>query len=550
MTKDTRSPYPGLRSYESDESDLFFGREGCVDDMLEKLSATRFLAVLGTSGSGKSSLVRTGLLESLELGFLPGRTSDWVVADMHPGSRPMHNLARTLVELDGVEHNEIELSLMRSFVTRGPRSLMHWCDDFGIKDDQNLLLIVDQFEELFRYRDYAGREEAEAFVALLLESAKSDPRIHIVITMRSEFLGACAMMPGLAEQINTGLYLARRMNRSECEQAIEGPSQVLGFEVEPRLVSEVLNDMASLAPWDRDDALTSLEQLSRRADQLPLMQHVLNRLYERAKSSGGPIVLTFEDYKTIGRLRGAIDAHAEEILWNLDETARAASEPVFRSLVNGTNLTNAVREPRSFRELVEVSGGNAAAATRLIDAFRAQGCSFLRPPPGVPLEPETIVDLGHESLIRQWSKLGDWLIKEARDAATWSRIVTAQSARAQGEGDLLSGLDLANAQSWWSGAAPTEAWAGRHGGDFGEVRAFLEESLAADTLEKSRIADNERGRLRSLRTRASIYLTMALISFGAAFYGWNASIDEREARQAAEAAVETADAALASAQEC
>ncbi|MFD1381293.1 nSTAND1 domain-containing NTPase [Fodinicurvata halophila] len=381
MTQDTRSPYPGLRSYESDESDLFFGREGCVDDMLEKLSTTRFLAVLGTSGSGKSSLVRTGLLDALELGFLPGRTSEWVVADMHPGDRPMHNLARTLVELDGVEHNDIELSLMRSFVNRGPRSLMQWCDDFGLKDDQNLLLIVDQFEELFRYRDYAGREEAEAFVALLLESARSDPRIHIVITMRSEFLGACAMMPGLAEQINTGLYLTRRMNRGECEQAIEGPSHVLGFEVEPRLVSEILNDMASLAPWDRDDALTSLEQLSRRADQLPLMQHVLNRLYERARSAGGPIVLTFEDYKVIGRLRGAIDAHAEEILSSLDEEARAAAEPVFRALVTGTNLSNALREPRRFRELVEVAGGNAAATTRLIDAFRAQGCSFLRPPP-------------------------------------------------------------------------------------------------------------------------------------------------------------------------
>ncbi len=548
MAQDTRYPYPGLRSYESEESDLFFGREGCVDDMLAGLAETRFLAVLGTSGSGKSSLVRTGLLDALELGFLPGRTSEWHVADMHPGGRPMRNLARVLVTLDGAEADDIELSLMQSFVMRGPRSIIQWCDDRGLREDQSLLLIVDQFEELFRYRDYAGREEAEAFVALLLESARADPRIHVVITMRSEFLGACAMMPGLAEQINSGLYLTRRMTRGECEQAIEGPAHVIGFEVEPRLTSEILNDMASLAPWDRDDALTSLEQLSRRADQLPLMQHVLNRLYERAQQAGGSVVLKFADYQQIGRLRGAIDAHAAEILDSLGPEVGQVAEPVFRALVTGTNLSNAVREPRRFGELVEVAGGDAAAVRQLVDAFRAQGCSFLRPTPSVELEPETIVDLGHESLVRQWTQLGDWLVQEARDGATWNRILNAYEAKEQGEGDLLSGLDLANAQSWWVTAQPTAAWARRHGGKFAELKAFLDDSTQVDAAQKARIAEGERQRVRRLRTRAAIYLSLAIISVGAALFGWTARNEATVAREKAEAAFESAEIALGDAQ--
>jgi hypothetical protein len=280
-----RTPYPGLRTFESWESDLFFGREGCVDEMLSQLARTRFLAVLGTSGSGKSSLVRTGLMDALELGFLGGAGSRWLTADMHPGGRPMRNLARALARQREEGSGELSASLLESFLARGPRSLVQWCEDGNLPEGSNLLVLVDQFEEIFRYQDYAGREKAEAFVAMLLESARREVPIHVVITMRSEFLGACALMPGLAEQINSSLYLTRRMTRAECKAAIEGPAGVLDFDVEPRLVNRILNDLASFAPWDAETANSSLAQLARRADQLPLMQHVLNRLWQKASAA-------------------------------------------------------------------------------------------------------------------------------------------------------------------------------------------------------------------------------------------------------------------------
>ena len=189
MNLEEMTPYPGLRAYRRDELILFFGREGCVDDMVDRLAATRFLAVLGPSGSGKSSLVRTGLLDALKLGLHPAG-SRWRIVDCHPGGRPIYNLAKALLETKGGVVEPAFVDALTHFLRRGPLSVVEWVRAGNLPDNQNILIIVDQFEELFRYGDYAGREQAEAFVALLMESARADARIEIVITMRSEFLGA------------------------------------------------------------------------------------------------------------------------------------------------------------------------------------------------------------------------------------------------------------------------------------------------------------------------------------------------------------------------
>jgi hypothetical protein len=263
-----RLPYPGLRSFQRDESDLFFGREGTVNDMINRLRPNHFLAVLGTSGSGKSSLVRIGLLDGLELGLLAEAGSRWRIVDFAPGANPMRSLARELVRLSGGA--EIDVDFLEAFLQRGPRSLIEWCKDGHLSKGANLLLLVDQFEELFRYQDYAERQAAEAFVALLIESARSrEVPIYAVITMRSEYLGACALIEGLAEIINDGQFLTPRLNRDQCREAIVGPAAVCGTVIEPDLVNRLLNDLEDFAPWDDRDSGDQLDRLVRRADQLP-----------------------------------------------------------------------------------------------------------------------------------------------------------------------------------------------------------------------------------------------------------------------------------------
>jgi hypothetical protein len=507
-------PYPGLRAFARDESDLFFGRDGCVDAMVDRLAATRFLAVLGASGSGKSSLVRTGLLDALDLGFHPWAGSQWTVADLHPGGQPIRNLATALLRSkDGGEPEGMSIDLLAAFLRRGPRSVAEWASGGNLEPQCNLLILVDQFEELFRYGNYARQEEAEAFVTLLLETAAMpDLKVHVVVTMRSEFLGACALMPGLAEKINAGLYLTPRMSRDECREAIQGPAGVMGFTVEPALVNRLLNDLASFAPWDAGDSVDQVERLARRADQLPLMQHVLNRLWARAsaEANGAGVVLTLADYAGLGGLSGALDAHGKEILSALGDARAGSVETVFRSLVSGSGVAAAVRRPCRMGELVRVTG-NREDVVAIVEAFRAPDCNFLRTSEQSLSGDDVIVDISHESLIRQWTPLRGWLENEARASAAWQRLVTAEERYSRGEGDLLTGLDLGALAAWWESVNPTRAWASRHGGEFEKVSAYLDASRRADA------AQTEAERRRQMRETYGLRIGLAVLLTALAF---------------------------------
>lgn len=485
-----RAPYPGLRAFRREETDLFFGREDCVVTMVDRLAATRFLAVLGSSGTGKSSLVRTGLLDGLELGLMGKAGSRWRIVDFRPGGAPLKQLARRLLETEdpdgAAEPPAAEVDLLRAFLARGPRSIVEWCRAGHLPKGTNLLLLVDQFEELFRYQSYAGREEAEAFVALLIESAHTkDFPIYVTITMRSEYLGACSLIEGLSDAINAGMFLTPRMTRDQCHEAIVGPAQVVGIDIEPALVNRLLNDLANFAPWDDSDSHDQLDRIMRRADQLPLLQYTLNRMWLRARERAGgeAITLTLADYDAIGGLSGALNAHANQIFEELGKERWPIIEWVFRALTSGTTIADAVRRPTRFDELVVTCGGDEAGVRAVVDAFRAPGVNFLVPefdPKRPALAGDTFIDISHESLIRQWKKLSDWLDQEARAAQQWRRLIDRY-----GTGELLRGRELANLIAWRAETNPNAAWAKRYGGDYEPVIAFLDKSQRAEQKQRN-----------------------------------------------------------------
>ena len=212
-------PFPGLRPFREDEEFLFFGRENQVDSMVDKLAATHFLAVIGGSGSGKSSLVNCGLRPALRAGLMASAGTTWRMAQFRPGSDPLAQMARALAK-EGVLFSNYQatgLTLTEIVDTTLRMSKLGLIDIFEqakLEEGINLLVVVDQFEELFRYRQLcAGQksgvseiaEQTSAFVNLLLEvKAQTKYPIHVVLTMRSDFLGDCAQFPGLAEAINAG----------------------------------------------------------------------------------------------------------------------------------------------------------------------------------------------------------------------------------------------------------------------------------------------------------------------------------------------------------
>jgi energy-coupling factor transporter ATP-binding protein EcfA2 len=251
------NPFPGLRPFEADEDHLFFGREGQTDELLRRLRSHRFLAVVGTSGSGKSSLVRAGLLPALYSGFMAGVGSSWRVALLRPGNAPIANLAVALNHPDvlGLVGEEARLQtiitetiITETILRRGGLGLVEAVQQARLPADENLLVVVDQFEELFRFKKDAHQtdsgDEAAAFVKLLLEAAQQLVQpIYVVLTMRSDFLGDCAQFRDLPEAMNDSQYLTPRLTRDQLQQAIAAPVAVGGATIAPRLVSRLLNDV-------------------------------------------------------------------------------------------------------------------------------------------------------------------------------------------------------------------------------------------------------------------------------------------------------------------
>ncbi len=269
------NPFPGLRPFEFDESHLFFGRDGQSEQLIGKLSRTRFLAVVGTSGSGKSSLVRAGFLPALLGGFMTSAGSAWRVAIMRPGNDPVGNLARALngpdvFGSDDEDNAAIQTAIAESTLRRGSLGLVDAVRQAVMAGDENLLVVVDQFEEIFRFARVATGEqygnEAAAFIKLLLEaSSQRVVPIYVVLTMRSDYLGDCSQFWGLPEAINESQYLIPRLTRDRLREAITGPVAVGGGKITPRLVNRLLNDVGD------------------NQDQLPVLQHLLMRSWNEWK---------------------------------------------------------------------------------------------------------------------------------------------------------------------------------------------------------------------------------------------------------------------------
>ncbi|MEM7351807.1 MAG: hypothetical protein AAF657_13500, partial [Acidobacteriota bacterium] len=404
------NPYPGLRSFEPDEDHLFFGREKQIDDLLKRLRKSRFLSVVGSSGSGKSSVIRSGLIPALYSGMMTRAGSGWRVAILRPGDDPIGHLAKALNDWDvlGPEDEdsaEMNRSLLETTLRSSAVGLADAVRQSGMPRHENLLVVVDQFEELFRFKQSTqkqdSRREALTFVKLLLEGTKvDDVAVYVVITMRSDFIGNCMDFPNLPEAVNEGQYLIPRMTRDELRVAITGPAAVAGGEISPRLVRTLLNEVGD------------------NPDQLPILQHALMRTWdywENHHDDGQAVDL--EDYRAIGTMREALSRHAEEAYGELaSNRERDIAERLFKALTDKGPHARGIRRPCRLEEVCGQVGAEADEVVAVAERFRRAGRSFLMPPSDVDLEAGSVLDISHESLMRVWTRLIDWLDEEGQSA--------------------------------------------------------------------------------------------------------------------------------------
>jgi len=459
----SRNPFPGLRPFNTDESLLFFGRDGLNDTLLEKLQATRFVAVVGTSGSGKSSLVRAGLLPALRGGFLTDAGSSWRVALFRPINNPIHNLSKSLLECNmfpahGPSEPSERQRLIEKSLRRSSLGLIEAVRVAQMSPSENLLIVADQFEELYRFEPGSEverpEEEASAFVKLLLEATRqTEIPIYVILTMRSDYLGESARFWGLPEAINAGQFLIPRMDDDERREAIEGPVKVQGGKIAWSLVNRLLNDVG-------DDPR-----------QLPILQHTLMRTWEywsSHKTDSESLSLQHYDNKEVGGMKDSLSINADAAYQELTGEQKVVAEKLFKRLTEKGAGRREGRLPATIDEIAKIAGVKVEMVLPVIEVFRREGRSFLMPAPPVPLTPSTLVDISHESLINGWKRLSGWVDEEAYSAKTYRRLVDDALLYPHGKGPLTN-PELSFTAKWKSDHKPNEMWARRYRSEFGKA---------------------------------------------------------------------------------
>ncbi|ETX28842.1 AAA family ATPase [Roseivivax isoporae] len=518
------APYPGLRSFRRSEFAIFFGRTGHVADMLAKLARHGFLCVTGPSGCGKSSLARTGLFNSLEAGFLPGRGSDWIFCDMHPETDPLDRLCDALATAivlgesgagaPDPDHEQTEdighlATLFQNHIAERSSDLTGALDKVRLIGGRPIMILIDQFEEIFRYAQ-DDPEAASRFVDVLLRTSAARGDVYVVITIRTDELAKCARYAGLARAINESQFLTPTLDRFQMQEAIEGPAVLHDATIDPRLSAWMLNGLE--------------EQL----DKLPLMQHALRILYRKARDRQptGHVTIALEDFfeafdipqgtsiagaGSHDALRMSLSHRLDTLYRRMPSADRRIARGLFCALTTTESRDRDIRRPVRLGEAQAVLDCGFEDLVRVIEVFREGSEGYLR----IVGEHDGIdagdtVDVSHECVLRLWRSLQEkWLPEEERAAEDIRFLAKRALEREEnlrggplekllGSG-LLSGPTLDRYSRWWKTRRPNAAWAARYldrgaagaaatGGTFARIERFVADSRRFLTYKRVGLA--------------------------------------------------------------
>jgi hypothetical protein len=516
-------PYTGLRSFTEEESLYFKGRDLQVDQITALLEKNKFLMVTGASGEGKSSIIYGGLIPNARAGFFRAKYSNWVVADFRPERSPLANMAKALAAQFNSNPDTVETELRRGysslidlytnssyFIDEQDDSLQQPLD-VDLKEKKrkacNLLILVDQFEEFFtnpeNFYNEAPSKDSQIVVNLILETARIAIRknlpVYVVCTMRSDYIGQCSAFRGLPEYIGFSQFFVPRLKRKDLKQVIEVPAQLSGNRISQRLIERLVFD------------------ISDGVDQLPILQHALTRIW--AAADHGAEEMDLIHYAMVGgmaadelpeedipRFTGWFDGLPQDQRNFYQDTGLAKIIEIHANLLyeraweyyNGQNpqlpitqqegkrivaltfscLTKidnsrAVRNRMSMEEITSIINApkfNATVVGAVINIFREEGNSFIRPfktedPATHQLSGNTVLDITHESLIRNWNKLNQWANREFEFYSTFldfQKQLDRWKESGMSRGYLLPIGPLTYFENWYLQCRPNAAWIKRY----------------------------------------------------------------------------------------
>lgn len=497
-----KSPFPGLAPFDEKDSEYFFGRETQVRRLLEKLrpgvvsddrpnDRHRFLAVIGASGSGKSSLVRAGLIPALKGGTFP-TSADWPIIMMRPAevaADPLHNLSIALTSefsnAPRTQNPSHTLELLRQ--DRRQLHLMLASELRGKPDSHRVVLVIDQFEEVFTQCN--DEESCRRFIDSIVYAARHEGgRIIVLLTMRADFYSQCAEFTELAETISDHQELIGPLSEDQLRDVITRPACQAECDLEPGLVDVLLGALRNTK------------------NGLPLMQFTLRELWIRGKGRR----LTLEDYRALGQLEGALDREAERLFATLTTTEQNYCQQVFLRLVQPGQGHADTRRRVLHHELMGLGDNDTLRGViqKLVNArlVTTDGDT------GGDDEVAGFVDITHEILISGWKRLAGWVAENRDDLRI--RIQVTEDAREWTEHQrddayLFRGARLLEAEEWFARAAPSLT---------SSEMDFLDHSTAARNAETERRAVRRRQKMKLYRWIAGLSLATTVSVLLSVFY--------------------------------
>jgi WD40 repeat protein/serine/threonine protein kinase len=494
---DVDNPYKGLQAFEEADSSNFFGRDALIERLLAKLReqrADRFMAVIGPSGSGKSSVVQAGLIPRMRRGTLPG-SSNWFVIEMLPGQHPLE---------------ELEAALLRIAVNPPPSLLAQLQEDERgllratkrvLPDDKSeLFLFIDQFEEVFtQAKDKA--EVTQFLNSIVVAVTEPNTPLRVIITLRADFYDKPLLFPAFGDLVRRCTEVVLPMTPEELELAIAGPSERVGVVLEPGLVQQIIAD------------------ISEQPGALPLLQYALTELFERRSGR----VLTSAAYHALGGALGALARRADELYTSLDDQGEELARQLFLRLVTlGEGGLDDTRRRVLQTELLSIVD-DAPAMQRVIDTF---GKSRLLTFDHDPTTREPTIEVAHEALIREWQRLRTWLADSREDLLNQRKLEQAAGEWARAGKDtsyLASGARLIQFEEWQAGSKialrPQEA-------EYLQSSvAEREAKIAIENARKAREDALERRDRRRLRLIAVVMALGTILASALAFVAYNQSVE-------------------------
>lgn len=482
----TRNPYKGLRAFRDFDAADFFGRDALVDDLLMALTKHNVVALVGPSGSGKSSVVRAGLIPELRAQAADG-SHQWLMTDMFPGSHPFE---------------ELEAALLKVAVDRPSNLLSELADEGGLlritkrilpSEDTTLLLVIDQFEEMFS--TVTSETTRRMFIDNIVAVAGDErSKVKVVLTLRADYLDRPLTYHPFSEVVGRGLVTVGPPGRDGLAQAIAAPARAVGVDVEPGLIGKIVSD------------------LENQPGALPMLQFALTELFATREGSS----LTIAKYEEMGGVRRALGSRAEELYAEMSESVREGVRQIFLRMVNVTEEKRATRRRVTQAELRGLSI-DQRAVDLVLDRFGSlRLIAFDRD----PITRNPTVELAHEAILDEWKRLRDW-VEEYRESLIVARRISGNTQDWVISGHdpsfLLRGSRLRQAEDWLASTdlAHTD-----------EEEVFIQASL---DLEE---AEDRAARRRRRRTIVALAGGLALVSLLAIVAIVQRGVAEHEALRA------------------